>query len=114
MEKLNAILFSDKENELSDTKFCSGVYFHGKLEDDLGYDLVNDSNENIFFSYLENMKEKESKIVSLKVKVNEEIKIAYAYLWKIDNRNRGLICYPDDLEAINDAKKKQIELRQFL
>lgn len=114
MEKLDVTPFVDKEDKIPDTKFCSGIYFHGKLEEDLGYDLVSEPKEEILSYFLENMKEKETKTLLIKVKVKEEIVTACAYLWKVNNINRGLICYTEDFKSKEDAKKKQLELRNFI
>lgn len=79
-------------------------YFHGKLEDDIGYDkgLIINSDYIKHFGYWEEFVNEGIYDVEV-IGIN---KPCIGYFWQANNRTRGLVCYKDDQKAINHIKEK--------
>ena len=78
-------------------EFVGGIYFHGKLENDLHYDLVNVVGSQLYRRIVSDIE----KNIDTHVLVNNEFKPVKMVLWVSElNQKRGLICYEDDLESI--------------
>lgn len=116
---------SDNSEPSKDYLNVCGVYFHGKISEALGNDLVQISKDDaVPFRLLVN----ESKgINGMKVEVEGYSGDAVLYAWKalmglpmVANPSfemlqfRGLIVDPSDEKMLADAKKKFKEKRQFL
>ena len=54
MTKWNIIVSSiaNEEKAVGEVTFCNFIYFHGELEKQLGYDLVNEEKTNRINSFL--------------------------------------------------------------
>ena len=102
-----------------------GVYFHGKISEAFGNDLVQISKDDVEpFRLMVNESEG---IKGMKVEVEGYSGDAVLYAWKalmglpmVANPSfemlqfRGLIVDPSDKKMLADAKKKFKEKRQFL
>lgn len=108
-----------KENNLSGKDECvsSGMYFHGRLEEETGFDMfmilnlselplcVNEYEQD--FRYLDYEGE-------VDVEVYGNSKKCIGYIWKPVQRSnirKGLICYPDDKSAKDHVMKCYQEKR---
>ena len=88
-------------------KFLNYTYFHGKLEKDNKYDLVN-----VVGSTLSNLiSNTENGIIDTVALVKDEFKPVKMFIWTTKRLiTKCLICYTDDLESIADAEYKQDNL----
>lgn len=98
--KINIIPFTPKYDDifkiLSDKGLVNRIpftYLHGKLEDDIGYDVFfyfgkEITKSGIYECFLDNKK-------------------CIFYVWDVkgSNRFKGLVCYADDVESIEYAFK---------
>lgn len=104
-------------------------YFHGKLEDDIGFDkgIMLDNNQLKSLKFTDKDIPKEYEMFYLPngiydVKVND--KPCIGYFWTIFNTYRnidgiipnmhGLVCYKDDIKANKYAYNKFIEKSEIL
>lgn len=116
---------SDNSEPSKDYLNVCGVYFHGKISEELGNDIVQISKDDAEpFRLMVN----ESKgIEGMKVEVEGYSGEAVLYAWKsnmglpmVANPSfemlqfRGLIVDPSDKKMLADANKKFKEKRQFL
>lgn len=119
MENIKEYFLVEPKDDYNDedmtSVFMNGVYFHGQLEKDLGYDLVRVEGLkllNKFYLAMQTI----NKSFKSKVKVNNEFKDCVVFFWlgNEDNRPHGLITYEDDEEFFNDAKEKYKARVNFL
>lgn len=111
----------------NDPNFCLvyGVYLHGKLEEELGFDTV--TIEKSFTDPFKLVVNESSGFNGVKVDIVGREKQALLYAWKsnmgvqlvanptFSNYHfRGLIVDPDDTDAVEYAKKRFDEKEQFL
>lgn len=111
----------------NDPNFCLvyGVYLHGKLEAELGFDTV--TIEKSFTDPFKLVVNESSGFNGVKVDIVGREKQALLYAWKsnmgvqlvanptFSNYHfRGLIVDPDDTDAVEYAKKRFDEKEQFL
>lgn len=96
------------------TKFVNGVYLHGKAKDIYHQDLFEVSEDDY-----ELFKKLEDGIYKVLISSGEEVRDGIMYFWTVEGfmgsrKFRGLVCFTDDTEGIDDAKKKFEERREFL
>lgn len=86
-------------------------YFHGKLQDDIGYD------KGLIMNIKPNQLDRRNGYRDINLEGEYEVEIigiekpCIGFFW-IDNSlkfGRGLVCYKDDIEAIKYAKNKMKE-----
>jgi hypothetical protein len=115
MENIKEYFLVEPQDDYNDEEmtsvFVNGIYFHGQLEKDLGYDLVRVEGikllNKLFISTQTGCATYETKVL-----VDNELKdcIVFCWLGKEDNRFRGLVTYKNDKEFVKDAREKY-ELR---
>lgn len=95
----------------ADGKYVGGIYFHGTLQEDLGYDIVNVVGNELYQRIVSDIE----KNIDAYALVNKEFKPVKMFLWTTEsNMKRGLVCYSDDEESIKYATKKQAECAMWL
>lgn len=113
-DRIDDSLYNDNPNVIMFNFF----YFHGKLEDDLGYDKCEIMNlEDLDIQFRE--KHEDISIITIEdgiydVNVEGINKPCIGYFWNVYNFQRGLICYKTDIEACEDAAEKFIKKTEVL
>ncbi len=92
---------SDKEPKdfLEQFTFASQIYFHGKIEDKIGYDLVKLDKEN-----LADLKKLDKTIKPIFVFNKYQSYSCTLFYWN----GMGLICLNTDSDSLMDAQEKWI------
>ena len=101
-------LSEEEMEELNKTSvFVNFMYFHGKLEKDLKYDLVRVKGINLLNELFKTIYCKTNKF-NAKVLVNNELKDCVVFCWLSENNNifRGLIVYENDTKEYEYAKEQ--------
>lgn len=84
-------------------KLTDGVYLHGILELENGYDLVS----------MDEIPEKDGIYECTTILHNEKVS-SILYFWKVNNRNRGLVVKRTDENAIKNAEETYNNRSEFI
>lgn len=84
-------------------KLTDGIYLHGILELENGYDLVS----------MDEIPEKDGIYECITVLHNEKVP-SILYFWRINSRNRGLVVKRTDENAIKNAEETYNKKSEFI
>lgn len=99
-----------------DATFLPNIYYHGKIEEDMGYDIANERRgKNNFQKAIEEFRHsgKNRRTIKTIANVKGTKRLVYVFLWHPKtplDRVIGYVCYPEDEEAVKEAKKKQSKM----
>ena len=96
------------------SKRLAWTYLHGKLQDEVGYDIYQIDNTNWDFSRNEEGGYFEENIPTGIYECEYNGKKCLLYYWMCSRRQHGLVVYKDDLAANEYALRKYNEKSSFI
>lgn len=98
----------------------NNIYFSGQIEKDMGYDIIGERQGKTTFQTA--LKEFAKSGVNRRTyrtiaNINGVKREVVIYVWhptKPFDRIVGLVCYPNDLDAVRNAKRKQSQMDGIL